>query len=1025
MPTPLRRWLAGVLAALIGLGPLMSPAYGAATPLGDEPLNTRNSAKPNIVLTVDDSTSMLNDFLPDYVISNYCRGGLGAMTAACGNNGAASDFSAVGGGKYFSPGYIYQQYGYPYTQNGSGAFTPAYDASGPGAGCYPGSPPTCSAGVNPGTAPGLSVYPAGPQPSWPNAGKPYEYWLLWPAPAHSTSLNAIYYDPRLTYDPPVDATGASYDQMDAGHTTSWTQVPADPWATTITYVDLVTPPGNPKTLGWINIGQWCNTDWSLGSPTDPKVCRVNGSGAAAFGTVTAAQGADYTYPWAPPSFVLSASPGAVVTNTYAAQKVTLTTDPAYTNGGKLYGTGFGTAVTAAWANAQDAKYFYENENVIWCDPTSPSWPQTGPTQSQFCGSLLNQTCGGQTQTCDKDPGNCSGNPTAATCNGLVIGACTGAGCNGTPGTCNNFVPAACNAASCTSKKPQTCNGIQQTCATSPQTCSGPTNQTCQLPGTQTCQPPVCSITYSPAGCNLLPSDPENPCTPVTTCAPPVCTDNPGACSITKTSCGGGSPPMTQAQADAQCLPVAGSCSFTGKSCTQQSDCQPAGSCSIDKSVCTIQSDCGIIGGTCSKKGNACTKNTDCPDVGVCSSNANTVCLFDTECGVCNNPANKSCATASDCSDKLGTCSQRVCVGGNNAGTPCPQNACTGGGSCAAAASCSDASACPVSGGKCATGNAACTLNTQCPGKCDNNSGALKNKACSGATQADANLQCLTPGKCNLNAAQSCTAACTDIQFNGTTDTSCGCPVAFGTCKGTKIVPPPACFATSCNQGQTQFCCSNIKTCSNTHSSCNSAVECPDVNLICSITSLPCSFPGVDIVNCPHVGKCSATGAQCTSNANCPDQPGPLPPSAAVCTTGGVAGVSTATLRNDAENNGVVCRRNNKASGTYTSGAYAYPSGKFLTPITGPFAPDANASSPDACPATAHFASAPRHYWKSEVQWCDQKVANTPTTSDQWAGFGTDVGGGTCQPAKDATHFYPRFYQFGKTSYVDNKTTAAF
>src|SRR5207248_1399223 len=163
------------------------------------------------------------------------------------------------------------------------------DASGPGAGCYPGSPPTCSAGVNPGTAPGLSVYPAGPQPSWPNAGKPYEYWLLWPAPAHSTSLNAIYYDPRLTYDPPVDATGASY-----------------------------------------------------------------------------------TYPWAPPSFVLSASPGAVVTNTYAAQKVTLTTDPAYTNGGKLYGTGFGTAVSAAWANAQDAKYFYENENVIWCDPTSPS-----------------------------------------------------------------------------------------------------------------------------------------------------------------------------------------------------------------------------------------------------------------------------------------------------------------------------------------------------------------------------------------------------------------------------------------------------------------------------------------------------------------------------------------------------------------------------------------------------------------------------------------------------------------------------
>src|SRR5437762_144148 len=83
------------------------------------------------------------------------------------------------------------------------------------------------------------------------------------------------------------------------------------------------------------------------------------------------------------------------------------------------------------------------------------------------------------------------------------------------------------------------------------------------------------------------------------------------------------------------------------------------------------------------------------------------------------------------------------------------------------------------------------------------------------------------------------------------------------------------------------------------------------------------------------------------------------------------------------------------------------------------------TSPGRCRPTAHFADAPRHYWKSEAQWCDQKVANTPTTSDQWAGFGTDVGGGTCQPAKDATHIYPRFYQFGKTSYVDNKTTAAF
>ena len=87
MPPLLRRWLAGVLAVMLGLGPL-APAYAALTPLADEPLAVKNSAKPNIVLTVDDSTSMLFDFLPDYVVSAYCRGGTGAMTAACGNVGA-------------------------------------------------------------------------------------------------------------------------------------------------------------------------------------------------------------------------------------------------------------------------------------------------------------------------------------------------------------------------------------------------------------------------------------------------------------------------------------------------------------------------------------------------------------------------------------------------------------------------------------------------------------------------------------------------------------------------------------------------------------------------------------------------------------------------------------------------------------------------------------------------------------------------------------------------------------------------
>jgi hypothetical protein len=527
MPPLLRRWLAGVLAAQLGLGPLATPAYAALTPLADEPLAVRNSAKPNIVLTVDDSTSMLFDFLPDYVVSAYCRGGTGSMTAACGNLGAANDFTLIGGGKYSSPGYTYQQYTYPYSK-----YTGTYDAAGPGAGCFPGTagppptPPTCSQAIDPGSLPGVASYPAGPQPNWPNSGKPYEYWLMWPAPAHSAGFNALYYDPRLTYDPPVDSTGASYDQMDAGHTSNWTQVPGDPWA--------FPPPAPVDLTATVANGLWCNSDWSLGSAADPTQCRYNGTGAAGFKTVSLADGQDYTYPWAPPtstaplfSFTVSASAGATTTSTYAAQKVTLD------------GTLTGTAINAAnWnATSRNEKYFYENENILWCDPTSPSWPQTGPQQTQTCGSAQIQLCSASLGLCQNPVnGSCKNAPS---CNGLVTGTCSGYVpplCSGSAGVCNGYVAPACNGASCVGSSAQTCIGTTQSCPTGPQTCSGPFNQSCVLPNTQTCQPQLCSVTYDPPGCNLLPPDPENPCAPVTKCDPPVCTPDPGTCSITKASC---------------------------------------------------------------------------------------------------------------------------------------------------------------------------------------------------------------------------------------------------------------------------------------------------------------------------------------------------------------------------------------------------------------------------------------------------------------------------------------------------------
>ena len=106
VPPLVRRWLAALLSLLLGLGPLATPAYAGLTPLADEPINIKNQAKPNIVLTVDDSTSMLFDFLPDYIINAYCRDDTGAMNANCGDPGGQYDLTTYPGGnrgRYTTP----------------------------------------------------------------------------------------------------------------------------------------------------------------------------------------------------------------------------------------------------------------------------------------------------------------------------------------------------------------------------------------------------------------------------------------------------------------------------------------------------------------------------------------------------------------------------------------------------------------------------------------------------------------------------------------------------------------------------------------------------------------------------------------------------------------------------------------------------------------------------------------------------------------------------------------------------------
>ena len=311
-----RRFVASLLMALMTLGPAATPAYAALTLLADEPLNVRNAAKPNIVLTIDDSTSMLFDYLPDYVVNVWCRDNVGGMSSECGNGGGSTDLAALSRGRYQSPGYIYSQYRIPYPDLQS---PQVYDYSGPGAGCdlanfatakcYGGTDPSSGAPTTftPGklfpaitASPGIDTYPKTstlPPPSSKRAGLPYEYNLFWPAPAHNAALNKLYYDPRLTYDPPVQSTSVSFPSMTGGNTSNWTHVPVDPWAATVVYVDLT---------AMVQVGQWCNSDWTQGNDpatsqpyaNDLSHCRTNGDVAPAANAAPAGNG-DYIYPWAP------------------------------------------------------------------------------------------------------------------------------------------------------------------------------------------------------------------------------------------------------------------------------------------------------------------------------------------------------------------------------------------------------------------------------------------------------------------------------------------------------------------------------------------------------------------------------------------------------------------------------------------------------------------------------------------------------------------------------------------------------
>jgi type IV pilus assembly protein PilY1 len=998
-----RRVLAGILAVLLGLGPLATPAYAAPTALADQPLNAQVLAKPNIVLTVDDSTSMLFDYLPDTVIGKYCRDMTGSMNASCGISGQNTDLSAVGRGKYVTPGFVFEQYGFPYP-----AYNPAFDASGPGSGCTftPAGSATCSGGISPGALPGLDVYPnpAGPPPAKsPIAGQAYEYWTLWPAPAHNSELNHVYYNPREQYDPPLNADGTPFLQMNAGNTSNWMQVPADPWAATVQYVDL--------TAG-VTIGQWCNSDWSVGHENDPAYCRTNGTGASAATSSTSSTDGDYNYPWAPPGINPAIGAQSTIAKAIAYSKVDSVT----------------SAILPAWATAQDPKYFYENDNILWCDATNSLWPHGGPSIPQTCvgGSDTAQTCVGRhDQFCT--PG------TPQTCVGAVPQTCNGA----QPQTCGALAPQACGGGapqvcvppatqSCVGQGPQTCDGFSsQSCnGVTPQTCANITGQTCNNVRNQVCNlaAPVCV--------------PPNPALCTNTWEVFVdgswVADNSNYCPCVGDECQACRPTLTCPQ---------GKCSSDNSSCDTAATCPSVGTCSIGANVCHVSGsdpgECPQVAGTCSRDGISCHADGECANLGTCSTNTLATCTIDANCptipGHCSTDGNVCNVAGSDpgeCPNE-GHCTLTSAVCHTSGADPgeCPllpgqcsvdHGVCFDDSACVRDSHCSITGTvctgtCPIAGATCAVDGSACDpAGAACPGAshCD-----LQPAVVCHTTGSDP-AECPTlPGICS-NSAVACSRPedCGTLPGHCSTDIGTSCTIAAN-CLNTGQVcseTGEACTSTPYFPYCTWFPAAPTQ--------CSEPSHCPIQGGTCSVDGNPCPMTGppayyfgaafsylYDLSFCPNVtvvGHCSIdVGMPCTGI--CPATGGPS--GSAVCSD--MVSDNSRSLLADANGAGVVCRHNNHTAGAYISGAYSYPNATYKTPVTA-------GTGANACTVSPRYATVPRHYYKTGVEWCDTSVT---TPGDKWLSYGT----GTCQDSQDAAHATPRFYKFGQPAGTDNYAIPAF
>ena len=690
--------------------------------------------------------------------------------------------------------------------------------------------------------------------------------------------------------------------MSAGNTSNWTKVPANPYLNPADPLDCTTSPCVDLTANVI-VGQWCNSDWTLGNDdggkpfaTNPAYCRTNGVVAAAASGAPAAIG-DYMYPWLP-SGVAPTVDSANYPN--AISYIDSMVDTSTVNY-KIPGPFTNATVRANWDSVKDPKYYFQNENVLWCDITSPEWPQTNTnpipnscdmtviTDAKRPVMLAGSSARGTmsdvapplvasiTQTCIGylGSGSCAGTSATGNCN-YVAGTCntgngtcagfTAGACNTGNGTCAGFTAGACNTAN------GTCAGFTAgACNTGNGTCAGVVAGTCNTAnGNCNAVNGVCNVGngncagFTAGACNTANGN---------------CNGTAGVCNTASGNCAGF---------------VAGACSgFSAGSCGT------ATSCSAAHEACNAgtAANCGGIapqtcGGTtklsCNAQAQTCQGALGAqtcanivaipPDPSTCvltwidpSGNPSppspfpcpnpdpegqqctlqNICPPPTYAGTCSKTG-KVCAADADCPFISGTCSIQTTKTCNVNADCSGLNYCNGTTQVCATPG-PNAPDCPnqANSGKCSVTNATCTVDTDCPGTgtCNyQNNGGINNGICFSTSDCKP-----FPNRCAITSATICPTP-------GANAAACPIVAGSGICTYGNGFTGGACTTTADCSNRCQNAGATVNTV------CASNAACTD-NGACS-AGQPATTTCTIASDCNVNGACTTgtnTGATCTAN----------------------------------------------------------------------------------------------------------------------------------------------------------------